>query len=80
MIVSIYPMFGDGKIREIKAETDLLPENSIHTPDGFSGRLCDLPSIPDFFAMRDREVLFEGRRYKFAELQKDGSFTMHKDW
>ena len=80
MIASVYPTLADGKIRELKANCDLLQDASIRIPDSFSGRLCDIPSVPDFLEMRDSVVIFEGRQYKFVNLSRDGSFVMRKRW
>ena len=40
----------------------------------------NIPSVPDFFAMRDSVVIFEGRQYKFVDLSRDGFFVIRKRW
>jgi hypothetical protein len=78
--VSIYPTFADGKIREILVEAELDPERPLLTPDSFIGRFIDRLPPGDLFEIKMQSIGFEGRRYKFARLEKNGKFELYKDW
>jgi len=67
-----------GPVWRVTAELDLGDVQ----PDSVDGRLLGL-SKEELLKLKSVEeaiVSVNGRRYKFAELQSDGAFTLRKDW
>ena len=66
----------------VKAEADLGQYSEFGWPDSFKGKLLGvtLEQVLQFKFDPGVEVGFRGKRYRFAELDKDGSFTLVKGW
>jgi hypothetical protein len=72
-------------ITSFLAGTDLGPGPQLDFPQTINGRLTPLPENPSqltpdqLFQFRMKpevEVLFEGKRYSFRKLEKDGTFEL----
>ena len=72
-------------ITSFLAETNLGPSPQLDFPQTINGKLVALPENPaqltperlfQFGLKRDVEVLYEGKRYSFSKLEKDGSFEL----
>jgi hypothetical protein len=72
-------------ITSFLAETNLGPSPQLDFPQTITGKLAAMPQnasqlTPDQlfqFGMKpDVEVLFEGKRYSFSKLEKDGTFEL----
>jgi hypothetical protein len=70
------------RITTVRAETDLGPSPQLATPESIEGRLVGLTpeEVLNIKFGNDVEACFEGRRYKFTVLEKDGTFELGKDW
>ncbi|AXC16097.1 hypothetical protein ACPOL_6889 (plasmid) [Acidisarcina polymorpha] len=69
-------------VTSVRAEADLDQDAASGAPDFFFGKLLDvtLGQIIQFKFAPGVEVGFRGKRYKFEELGKSGSFKLRKDW
>ena len=83
MVSNGQDLAGHQLLRQIKltAETGL-EERPIGFPDSFGGKLIGAtPELLHEIASNDfTEVGFQGKRYKFTKLERDGSFEVRKDW
>lgn len=73
---------GQGPVRQVAAETDLGDLPLIAYPDSVEGKLLGM-SVDELLKLRFGEsvtVGISGKRYKFSRLEKDGAFTLRKDW
>ncbi len=77
MLTSIYPRI-HGEHREVKAETDTLPNGPFDSPDVIVGRLTCGPTVDELREAQTNEVLYEGEVYAFHELRSDGTFELRK--
>lgn len=70
------------RISVIRAETDLGPSPQLGIPESIRGKVVGLTTeeLVDLQFGSDVEVGFEGRRYRFTRLDKDGTFELQKDW
>lgn len=70
------------RITAVRAETDLGPSSQLATPESIKGKLVGLTpeELLNIKFGSDVEACFEGRRYKFTLLEKDGTFELGKDW
>jgi hypothetical protein len=70
------------RITTVMAETNLGPSPQLGFPESIEGKLVGLtPQLLNQLKFgQDVEVGFEGKRYKFSRLEKDGSFELQKDW
>lgn len=66
----------------VRAETELGPSPQLGFPESFSGNLPDATPqlVNDLRFDQDVQVGFEGKRYRFSRLEKDGTFELQKDW
>lgn len=66
----------------VKAEADLGQHSEFGWPDSFSGKLIGLTQeqLLHFKFDPGVEVVFRGKRYKFEEIEKDGTFQLRKSW
>jgi hypothetical protein len=76
----IYTIGEDSRV--IKAETDLGEFPLSPHPDSVKGRLLGLTAEELHRLSVDKSVTVgvSAKRYKFVRLEKDGTFTLRKDW
>ena len=69
---------GCGSAKSVSFEADLGRDSAHGCPDSFEGQLLDVPlnQILEFKFEAGVEVGFRGCRYRFKELEKEGSFTL----
>ncbi len=69
-------------ITPVKAEADLGQNSEFGWPDSFSGKLVGVTQeqLLRFKFGPGVEVAFRGKRYKFEEIEKDGTFQLRKAW
>ena len=69
-------------ITPVKAEADLAQYSELGWPDSFSGKLVSVTQdqLLRFKFGPGVEVAFRGKRYKFEEIEKDGTFQLRKAW
>jgi hypothetical protein len=68
-------------IMSVMAEISLGASPQLDTP--ITGKLLGLTLVQITelkFSRRGVEVSFEGKRYTFSQLEKDGTFELGKDW
>ncbi len=66
----------------VMAEINLGPSPQLGLLESFAGKLVGLTRrlFDQLKFGQDVVVGFEGKRYKFSRLEKDGSFELQKDW
>ena len=69
-------------VSTVTAETGLGPSPQLTFPDTIPGKLVDVPLalLNQLKFEPGVEVTFSGRRYKFSQLENDGTFELRKDW
>ncbi|AXC11986.1 hypothetical protein ACPOL_2673 [Acidisarcina polymorpha] len=67
---------------KLTAEMDVGPSPQVDFPEVLAGKLVGTPAvILDQLKFRNIiAVYFSGRRYKFRQINNDGTFEMHRDW
>ena len=69
-------------VHTFTAEMDVGPSPQLNFPDTLVGKLTDISPVQlDQLKFRTIvAVIFSSRRYKFSQLDKDGTFELRKDW
>jgi hypothetical protein len=77
---TIVTALADGTTLEMNAEIEVDPERPFDVPTTITGRFSDVWQTGLILDIKDRPVALDGRRYRFAKIDKNGSFRLRKGW
>jgi len=77
MLHTLNIITGNNPVREVKAETNLGPSPQLDVPELITGQLqLNETEALKLAASTGKEAGFEGYRYRFERLEKDGTFEL----